>query len=384
MRLSRSLFLSILETAEPALGSAKNQVQGLAHFWFDGKSVTAFNDILGIRVDFNGDFTGGVEGERLLGILKNSHHSSVCDLQVVGDGQLKLQVASTEVVFPLLDIKERLFNQYFPDGEAFKVSAEFKEAIKLALLSVGSKKIAAPSERGVTLIQEKDSIDAFSTDEVTVSWMNIKDDPDNPKLFNGNVRRAIWSKDFCEYFVKTMIKGSDVIVTQDAVYCVARIAMIPGDIRKADERAKVIDGKFAEVMVFSRLVEDDDPANFTIAPTKFAPAIKEGFGVPPLLKQALDRAAVMMPSEQPVDVEVMAPSGEDPAALRLYSSNAIGEFDDQIDLEPETKHKPISVKVDVGLLKRSITGGQQKMAVINETLVLSGPPNFYHFISTRN
>ena len=55
MKINRIELLSILKTAAPALSSNKNLVEVMAYFWFDGKTVSAYDDMIGIQVNFEQD-----------------------------------------------------------------------------------------------------------------------------------------------------------------------------------------------------------------------------------------------------------------------------------------------------------------------------------------
>jgi len=376
------LLLEVLETAEPALGATRNQVQGLAHFWFDGQTVTAFNDILGIRVDLRTDFAGAVEGERLLGLLKNSGADGVW--LIVEEDTLRLNfvtdknVSTTEARLPLLDIRDRLFNEQFPEGDVFTVDQAFIDGIDHTLLSCGVKKIPAPAERGITMISDGDkAVDMYATDDTTVSWEKV---PVAGRLFNGNATRAIWPKDFCEYFKKTIRSGSTVAVTSDAVFCQGLVAM-PVKEEIAKDEDYLSNGRNTWVMVFSKLIEDEEPIDFSLAPRRFAGAIADGFALPKELGMALDRASVMMPDEQPVTLSVET---DDDPVLRLSSENVIGGLDDPLLIEGKVNHEEVTVKVDVSLLRRSLSEARTRMAVTPQSLVLNGPKEFYHFIATRN
>jgi hypothetical protein len=196
MKVTRSLLRAVTELASPALGTAKNLVPGLSHFWFDRKTITAFNDILGIRVALESDFSGGVEGERLLGILKNSTAKNVT-LEARTEGRkpvLYVEVGSAGVTLPLRPVTEALFHEQFPTEthRQYIVDQQFIDTLKLVMLSCGNKKVASPAERGVTLIQSDSVVDAYTTDEATVSWARMD------KCLMMVPGRVIWPRDFCD------------------------------------------------------------------------------------------------------------------------------------------------------------------------------------------
>jgi len=365
MRVTRSLLLAVTELASPALGTAKNLVPGLSHFWFDGDTLTAFNDILGIRVAFLSDFTGGVEGERLLGILKNSTAKNVT-LEARTERRrevLSVEIGSVVVTLPLRPVTESLFHEQFPDDiqRECLVDKPFIDKIKLVMLSCGNKKLASPAERGVTIIQGKSHVDAYATDEVTVSWVRL----DNCAVMLPG--RVIWPRDFCDYLVRYFGDGTRVFVTEDAVWC---------------QTAKDSDGY--NVTVYARLIEDNTPSDFAAFVGRYKDAVAVAFKIPGDLSKALLRAEAMLPEKASVELEVTEVTGDDGdvRVLRLYSDTATGVFDDMVELDGAAGHAELRVLADVKLIRRALSG-RTSLAITGGCVVLTGPEGFFHFIANQ-
>lgn len=360
MKIARDLMLEMLEAASPALGTARNLVPGLSHFWFDSDGITAFNDVLGIRVTFDSEFTGGVEGERLLGLLKNSTTKNVTLVARTGGRTpvLHVEIGSTGVTLPMRPVTESLFQEKFPEKRAVVVSDNFVDALKLVMLSCVSKKLASPAERGVTLIQTDDTIDLYTTDNVTVSTARVED----CRLFP-TPDRAIWPREFCDYFVKHFSYGGRVAMTGNAVFCIA----------DADVTRRLT------VMVYAKLIEDNTPADFAGFVSRHEGQVAVAFKVPDDLPRALSRAAAMVPEKSPIEIEVTTVD-PDTRVLRLYSNSGAGEFDDLIEVEANG-HDDLTVKADVVLIRRALAG-RTSIALTRGSVVLTGPPGFFHFIST--
>jgi hypothetical protein len=358
MRVARALVLAVLEAASPALGTTRNLVPGLSHFWFDGRRVTAFNDVLGIRVPFISDFSGGVEGDRLLGLLKNSTARNVT-LEASKSGKtLNVEFGGTAVLLPMRPIYESLFHEEFPTGDERMVSQAFIDALKLTMLSCVSKKLASPAERGVTLIQAGTAIDAFTTDEATVSWARIK----KCSLFDTIPNRAIWPREFCDYFIRHFSHGVSVVMTDDAVFCAG-------------------DSEQMAVTVYAKLVDDNSPVDFPRFVSDYEDEIALAFVIPSDLNHALSRAAAMVPEKTPVELEVTSVD-DDARVLHLYARSAAGEFDDLVEINDVAGHADLKVKTDVALVRRAL-GGRTSLALTQNSVVLTGPPGFFHFISTK-
>jgi|SRR5215469_740083 len=357
MKVRRDLLLAVLEAASPALGTARNLVPGLSHFWFDGKTVTAFNDVLGIRVTMESDFTGGVEGERLLGVLKNSTAKQVTLKTRTGrNPALSVEAGSAGVTLPMRPIEESLFREEFPRDTGFTISKELIEALKLTMLSCNNKKLASPAERGITLIQKGTTLDAYTTDDSTVSWSRIAE----AQLFPTKTGRAIWPREFCDYIFRNFGHGTRVAFVDNAVWC-------------ADDTG---------VTVYTKLVEDNSVVDFPGFVSNYEKEIAVAFKIPEELPKALLRAEAMIPEKAPIELEVTTVSDgdEDVRVLRLYANNAIGEFDDLVEIDA-TGHD-LTVKADVKLIRRALPG-RTSVAITRQSVVLTGPANFFHFISTR-
>jgi hypothetical protein len=365
MRIARGLLLAVLEAASPALGTTRNLVPGLSHFWFDRENVTAFNDVLGIRVTFESDFTGGVEGERLLGLLKNSTANNVT-LEARTRGRnpvLNVELGTTGVLLPMRPVAELLFHEKFPDdSRVFAVGSEFIDALKLTMLSCVAKKLASPAERGVTLIQKGVALDAFSTDDVTVSWVRVKEQ----SLFTTVPGRAIWPREFCDYFIRHFTSGTRVAIIGDAVWCTGGVP----------QKSAPLD-----VTVYAKLIEDNTPSDFAGFVRRYEGEVAVAFKIPDDLTHALSRAVAMVPEKSPIELEVATVTDPDVRVLRLYANSAAGEFDDLMEIDADG-HADLTVRADAVLIRRALAG-RTSLAITRAGVVLTGPPGFFHFISIR-
>jgi hypothetical protein len=361
MRVARDLLLAVLEAASPALGTTRNLVPGLSHFWFDRETVTAFNDVLGIRVVFASDFEGGVEGERLLGLLKNSTAKNVTLTSRTGGRKpvLHVEVGTAGVTLPMRPVTESLFKEQFPDHSGSAISQELIDALKLTMLSCVSKKLASAAERGVTLIQTDTVLDAYTTDDATVSWARVKDSA----LFPTAHGRALWPREFCDYFIRHFTHGTIVAMTDDAVWAYGGVKY-QSDPLMVTVYAKLIEGSTSDFPGFVRRYQGEAATAFKI---------------PDELTRALSRAAVMIPDKTLIELEVTGL--DDTSVLRLYCNSAAGEFDDLVEIDANG-HTELTVKADVALIRRALAG-RTSLALTRDSVVLTGPPGFFHFISVR-
>src|SRR6266446_7416930 len=151
MKINRQIFLGALKLASVALSNNKNQVEELNHFWFDGNHLSAFDDVLGVRVSFETEFKGGVKGDVLLGILENSRAKDVTIEQdddknlliKVNNHKSKdesIKVGAARVKLALRPIEDWFWKPGLPVDIGYNITDEFLKGVDLTLLSVGTGK----------------------------------------------------------------------------------------------------------------------------------------------------------------------------------------------------------------------------------------------------
>lgn len=370
MKLPRKELLEVLKRVKPALSSNSNAVVELSHFWFDGKYVSAFDDIIGIRVEFETEFTGGLPGDKLLGIIENSRARTV-EIESIENGNMQLKAGRTIVKFTSRPIDDWFWKPELPDTGEYKTTKEFLEAVDLTLVSVGTGRVLNPEQRGITVIQNGASADLYSTDAVTISWMKVPTDKDGVYSTMDHTR-LILSTPFCEQ-LKQFKPGAKLSFSENAVYCTSEI-VVGQDVIEEKGKEKTVDKK-ANILVFSKLVDDEDPVPFEEVINKYAKgnasfSVPEGFGL------ALDRALVMLETGKPAEISI-----EDDF-LFLLAETPHGNVDDQVKLKDIEGQKDITVKVDLSLLRRGLDG-RERMAVNRDCLVLKGPGDFVHVVATK-
>jgi hypothetical protein len=139
-----------------------------------------------------------------------------------------------------------------------------------------------------------------------------------------------------------------------------------------------------DITVYSRLIDDPAPSDFGDFVKRFAGEAAVAFKIPDDLSKALLRAEAMVPENTPVELEVttVEDGDEDVRVLRLYSNTATGEFDDMVEIADTAGHRDLTVKADVKLIRRGLAG-RTSLAITRGSVVLTGPKDFFHFISTR-
>ncbi len=350
MKISRLGLLGLLKALGPAIAGSKNQLPELSCVWFSGSHASAFNDVLGIRVAFATEFTGGVLGEKLLGVLERSRAKEV-DVVIEGEDAL-LKIGAARIKLTRRPIEDWFWKPEVPEDAGYAVTKPFRDAIDLLLLSVGSASVLNPEQRGITVIQNGKVADLYSTDAVSLSWTQV--DTSKQKVFDHS-SRLILPTTFCEQ-VKSLKNDAELRFDENAVYCLTKFG-------EGDDQA--------EALIFSRLVEDDNPVPFEDVVKQHVTDDK-GVEVPTQLKLRASRAMVLL-GDQPVQIEV-----ED-NHLYLFAQTAFGEVDDVLKVG---NHPNVKIKIDMALLHRALDG-RERMTIAEHGVVMTGPESFVHIISVK-
>jgi hypothetical protein len=368
----------------PALAGEKNQVRELHNFWFDGTHISAFNDILGIRMEFESDFEGGVNGNHLLGILEKSRARNVrLELDAKEDGVLVVKAGSATARLALMPISDMLWNPSIPKDEGYTVTKEFLVGVNRCLLSVGTAKVLTPEQRGVTLIQNTSEFNIYSTDAVSLSWVKLKG---NSSL--GEDERCIIPTEFCEQLKNLGPIGSKLRFDANSVYCDSAVLVAEVvDTTKKDDKDPPREKVIVKSLLFSALVEDEDVVDFSKHIAGYIKG-KGNFTIPGGMKMSIDRAMVILDEDQPINLKVGKEYKDDDQKVVFIFATAEdqhGKINDIIDIkEEEDDHPEIQVRVDAKILKRGLDSCKYIM-ITNECVVMRSVPSeaFIHIVATK-
>ena len=350
MKMNRLELLGLLKILSPATASSKNQLPELACIWFDGSHASAFNDVLGIRIAFATEFSGGILGDKLLGVLERSRAKDV-DLTVDKE-DATLKIGNARIKLTRRPIEDWFWTPEVPDTAGLAASKPLRDAIGALLLSVGAAAVQNPEQRGITVVANGKAIDLYSTDAVSMSWVCLETGPQQA-LSSGS--RVILPTPFCEQ-LRSLKPDAELKFDDSAVYCLAKIEL---------------DSKPRDVLIFSKLVGDDDPVSFEDVLKEHTSEI-EGVDIPQQLKLRAERAMVLL-DNRPLEVEV-----ED-GQLYLYAQTPYGEIDDVIKL---AGHPNVKVKLDAALLHRALDSCS-KFSIAANGVVMTGDNGFVHVMSTK-
>lgn len=351
MKYARVALLNALNTVRPAL-AAKDLIEELTHVWFDGKTMTAYNDAdLGIQVPFKTDFKGGIRGSLFLGLIHNSRAKEV-ELEPGDDGQMKLVASRTRGKLSVLDSERQVWEfPAFSTKNTFELDDVFLRALKAVMVSVGND-TSIPEKLGVTVMAGGSQARMFTTDSRAITAVKVAA-PKGAWMKNG--QRVILPTAFCEQVLRLCANGGFMEIAED----------------------RVVAGNGDGVLVYARLVDCPMPLDFTgtIAQhTKFPEGAQ--FEVPPKLAGALDRAIVLLEGVVGERVSISTAAGK----LRLEAhAEGRGNIKDFITL-PEGVPE-IELQLDPSLLKRALPLATH-IALVEDAAVLTGDDGFVYLAST--
>lgn len=323
MNHDRVAMLAALNLVKPALAT-KDLVEELAHVWFDGETVTAYNDAdLGIQAPFESPFKGGIRGALILGLLHNSRAKEVI-FEEVGEGEVMLKAARAKVRLSVLDPERAVYELPGESTNTFKFDDSFIDALKLSLLSVGND-TSIPEKMGVTISVTKQYIDFYTTDSKTIAHADIKRPEKGPKPG----LRAILPTAFCEQLIRLCGNGGYLDVQDDIVMA-----------RNSDN-----------VLIWARLVEmADKPFDFEGAMERNLKGSDNAeYEIPSRLSLALDRALTMLDGLPDEPAKFSVADGK----LRVeVTAEGRGELKDSVDITGEAPEA--TFKIAPNLIKRAL------------------------------
>lgn len=166
MSLKRDELLAALKTAEPALAT-KGLYPALENFLFKDKTVTAYDDILGMRVPFAGGIDGCLPGKTILGVLSASGAAEV-EVTENGSSEVQLKLGRSKVTLPLGNEDEFKFDTPpLKEAAAVPCSEELIAALTRASVAVGWDTLQ-PWSFGVTLALGKKRSNFYATNNLSI------------------------------------------------------------------------------------------------------------------------------------------------------------------------------------------------------------------------
>lgn len=343
----RSDLIANLETVKPALSSAP-VTPNLAHFWFTGRSLMAFNSTVGISIPFPTEFKGSVPS-KLLDLLKVMGGGNEVDV-INEDSSLVVRRLIKKADGTKKPGRSLIKLNMMPPEFSFKMPpAEFDDTdkgsimdliygVEHCLISVSTGNLS-PEHLGVTFEKEENGrISLFATDNSTIARASIRatNSLQVPK-------RAIVPTLFCNQMVRLYRAMSK----EDQDNGRASFSISSRKVREEGELQKFAMFKAGSVVLYGQLIGTKTPLNFTSVlgyhlPKRFEDALRT---FPSSLRGALERASIVC-DEQRDSTKLKVERGR----LFLESKTDNEEVHDDL---PFKDHDDISVSVEPRLLRRA-------------------------------
>ena len=302
--IDRKVLLKKLNTVKPAV-SAQSYIPVLKHFMFDGKTVTAYNDVSAISVSLEAEFKGCVPADLLIKTLNSlSSDTVIFEIQnesllvKSGRSKIKLPVLPAED-FPTVSVMQRTLVAI----GGFSVSKDMLTGIKLCLLGVGND-TQHPAQMGVTLdpLFSLEQAALYSTDSATLSRFTFNTDMDIP----GDAP-VILPTFFCEQLLSMARVCEDMKIE---IYNGALLAVFS-------------DGS----TLFTKTIIDLEPMTFAEVFSKYcdkSEAFKRLLEIPEKFEASFERAVIIQ-SDEPQQSTSVTVAGN---RLTLRSVSKAGEIED--------------------------------------------------------
>lgn len=351
--MKRVELVAALKRVEPALATHE-LIPVFTCFRFDGKTVVAYDDVVGLRVACAFPFQGGVAGRVLVDFLSAARGK---DLSVTttkageNDGDhstnFELKVGRAKLKVPVVPLEDFLFK--FPatkGADEVEVDEEFVAALERASSSMGKDPVH-PWRFGVTVRFQNDSVLFYSTDNVSAGKVVM------PYKGLGGVRSTILPPRFVELLVKSMADD-----TVDHLYLGKGWAQ--ADFRSGMRlMSRTVDQ--VEVKAYEKLFSSvDDAAKDIEVPNGFENALNRALVVLGHLKDE-EKAMIMTVKE---------------GKLRLNALSAIGEVNDLLRVPG---HPDVTITASPEQLKKALP-------YVNHFRIFNGcvrfrAPTFTHLVA---
>lgn len=345
--MERAALAEILKQVQPAL-STKDMIPVFTCFCFDGKTVTAFDDIIAIQAPCSFEVTGGVRGATLLAFLRASGAKEVTVTE--GKEELVFKLGAAKLTLPVVSPDDFVFS--FPDdskASSVPITGDLITSLEKALVSMGMDP-SHPWRMGITLAFDEGKVWLYSSDNMTASRAQVA------------------------------VKVPEKLVGKSVVMPPKMASLLPTMAKREKEGELWVTTKWLEARwqsgtrLFARAVDGVDVSQFEGLFEQMLPKgyMKKAIDLPKGIDRRLERALVVL--ENTPD-KISTFQIEDDRLYMLTHSN-LGEAKDVVAC---TGHDPVKVLCSPDLIKRGLVHCTRFLIVPGSSFVLLGD-QFVHSI----
>lgn len=360
--MKRESLLEVLSIVDPAI-AANDLIPVLTHYWFTGKEVMAYNDIVAISAPYKTEFKGAVRGALLGGILSKMGGGDVTFTKE--DSALVIKCGRTKLRVPLLPPDSFLFT--FPEVDEDDALLSLTKKGKFGLtrafdicLQALSRRVSEPQRMGITVVPESSKkLTFYSTDSVTLSAAPITAED------HGLDKHVTMSKLFCESALKLMQRKD---VGGVALHLDSEYSMMTFN---------------DDVKLYGRLVDDPNPPKFKSIVENYLPKSKgnEMVAIPKELPAALERAyLVVHKALEPVTKLRVLEGSDGKQILRISAKSETGEVTESIEIGD---HPDVSLKIDLARFRECDLAKFDKIVFDAGCIVLASGRDMYHLVAVQ-
>jgi hypothetical protein len=332
--MKREVLLQALNAVKPAIGSTVAQ---LALFWFADKTVTTFNDKIGLSAPCDVPLAAGVP-VKLLDFLEASREVDELTVKAAANGNFTLRLGQARLNVETMPLSDRIFEMPEP-VEPFTVTQDLLDALRQVQLSLPEKSMQYEVV-GITLAREDRELAAYATDAKSISWSRV----------------ALPKK--CK-LDRVVLSGA--FVTEVLRHCQ------PGAVMEVADQALAVAG--SGVRILGRLVAPPKELDFAgVIAENIGDAYNTAVPMPEGLRPALDRAIVelkwmgdgLRPAKITVakrEMQIELGSFHELVALAEDHPSAKGFFDVEMLRRAVEEHQWISVGERFVMLRAGVDAG---------------------------
>lgn len=377
--MERKKLVEALALVEPSLAN-NDLIPALTHFWFTGKEVMGYNDVISVVVPCETTFRGSVKGRVLYNFLTKCSGPEV-EFKEIKPSKTKSKKDSGDDVNDLEDapnlqikcgrasMKMRLFSDdtflfelpEYEDWPSIDVeSKHFLDALDVCLQSLGSH-VSEPERNGITVMpQEKGVLHLYSTDSVTLSHAAVTN-----QVRSDLPDRFVLSFAFCDAARRLLSRSKK------------KEYQLHLD---EDHAVMAFEGG---IKLFGRLIEDMSPLDFDDVFSRHLPKRDTNLmiPIPKRLGIVLERAYVAVAKSMTPETRFKVISDSKGTSLRITAASEYGEVRDRVRLSDGDGHPDVSVKVDLKRVRDCGFDVFDNIRITDKCIVLSKGSDMYHLIS---
>lgn len=343
MKADRKALVSELVKLKPALNTG-SVVAELSCVWFDGEFAYAYNGGFGIKLPLETNFSCGVPGTTILGLLGSSALSEVT-LEHLDNSALQIKLGKSVSKLGALDLEKRIWPYPSPTStltDEFLLTTDLVEALRKALLIKASPPTRV-EHHGILLEVLGGGLGVYSTDSATMIRIFVQGSGTGASF-----GRVILPRAFAEQIVTHYSEGMQLSIFNDC-----------------------LGAHSGSIELWSNLLDLSSADDLGDIVAKVCGAhVADSVDVPAGFEETLVRAGILSGAEEAfVELSVR----DD--VLKVKGSYSLGQLEEDFAISLEQPQT--SMRVRAGAILRGLAYAKD-ISVTKSSLLLSGEGGFVY------